>query len=136
MGLLFSSSSDSSTRIDNSITDASTNINNAGALQATDGSQINITDGGAVNSALSFAGGTVDRVLDNNQTTFLAATSAVKDSNRLLAQQATQAVDQSLGIARVRSASDAENIMGSVVKIGIAIAAVFAVGFIAQSRGK
>ena len=155
------STNESTTSVDNSVeqNDFSTNTNNAGATQV--GGNLTITDGGAFDVAQGALDGAFEfgsNALDVSNNTFQSATDLVKDvnqssldfgqssmdsavdaiesSNDHARQLIGQTIDKSLAVASAATQSDSTNTMQSITKIGIALAVVFGVGFVAMGMKK
>lgn len=123
---LFSADADSSTSIDNSVTDASTNTNNAGALQA--GGDLTITDGGAFDVA--------NNAIQSNQSVLDRSLEEVGETVKVTSRTTSDTIGQALAVANERGKTNTDKLMETLTKVALGIGGVVAVGFIANAWGK
>ena len=137
---------------DNSVNNSVTNITDGGAFKV---AQSALDMGGdSLKSALDFGGNAlnvsnktfqsaIDLTKDVNssslnfgQSAMDSAVDAIKDTNAHSQQLISQTIDKSLSTAAAATRSDSANTMQGVTKIGIALAVVFGVAFIAMGMKK
>lgn len=147
--------------VDNSSTDNSYfNDSSSSVVNVTDGGAFEVAQyaldmgGGALNDSLEFGNNALDvssstfhkatdlvkdvnqSSLDFGQSSLDAAVDAIDSNNDHTRQLISQTIDKSLSTAASVTQSDGTNMMQGVTKIGIALAVVFGVGFIAMSIKK